>query len=189
VQDKPHIIREVDRVYAAHALEEIADEVKQLLANLGDQREFTRLIGTPTLTVEERGAVIERVFKGRVHDLLFRFLMIINRKNRQGLFPGVFHAFLDIYDERHGVVDVDTYAAEPLNDLQKAQITSSLSEALGRQVVVREHVDPSLIGGVKLRIGDQLIDGTVASQLRQLREALIAMGRDHAREKLSTLTA
>jgi len=165
----------------AHALEEVADELKQLLPNLGDQRDFTRLIGTPTLTVEERGAVIERVFKGRVHDLIFRFLMVVNRKGRHSLFPGVFHAFLEVYDERHGVIDVDTYSAQPLNDLQKAQITSSLSESLGRQVVVREHIDESLIGGVKLRIGDQLIDGTVAHQLRQMREELITTGRDHHR--------
>ncbi len=198
MQQQPNIIREIDRVYAtalvemaadAGRLEEVADEVKQLIEGLGDQTDFSRLLGAPTLAVEERAAIIERVFKGRVHDLVFSFLMVVNRKGRHELFPGVFHAFLDIYDERHGVIEVDAYSAHAMTELQKAQITSSLSESIGRQVVVREHVDASLIGGVKLRIGDQLIDGTVVHQLRQLRDELIEAGRQDARERLSALTA
>jgi F-type H+-transporting ATPase subunit delta len=73
-----------------------------------------------------------------------------------------------------GIVDAKVTTAEPIDRQAEAAIRQRLSSLVGKQVELRSEVDPSIIGGVVARIGDQLIDGSVSNQLRRLRDRLEA---------------
>ena len=68
-----------------------------------------------------------------------------------------------------------------MNEASVNQVAEAVGQVMGKQAVVHQYVDPTLIGGLKLRIADQLIDGSVATQLRLIRENMITTGRDHVR--------
>ncbi len=180
----------IDRTYAAALLQmadaegkldEVADEVNQLAQLLRDNVSLHELLACRTLTVHEMQSVLERLFAGRVSDLVYRFLQVVNRKSRLGELAGFLDAFNVLLDRKRGIVEVDLFTASQLDRPAVDRIATELGRKLNKQVVVHQSVDSSLIGGLKLRIGDQLIDASVASQLSQMKQKLIEQGREKAR--------
>lgn len=185
-----------DRTYAlallhladeAGQLDAIGDEVGQLADLFASQESLRKLLASPLISAAERRGSIERLFKGRINDVLYRFLHILNRKGRLGEFPGVARAFKVLHDEKRGIIAVDAYVAAPLDDAARARVADGIGSALGKTVQLQQHVDDTLIGGLKVRVGDQLIDATVATQLRLIREKLTAVGRDKARAAVAQM--
>lgn len=166
-------------------LEAIAEEVEQLGELLASNRDLAKLVSSRTLRAGERAGVIDRIFKGRVSDTLYRFLQVVNHKGRLGSLRGIVQAFGDLMDEHHGIVEVDAYVAQQMDDDQVAHMSEAIAQAIGRKVVLHQYVDPQLIGGLKIRIGDRLIDGSVAAQLKMMKQKLVATGREQARQLAS----
>lgn len=184
-------INTVDRLYGgalvemadeAGALDSMAEEVAGLGELLAQSPELEKLLASQVLSAKDRAASIERIFKGKVSDLLFRFLLVVNKKNRLADLPGILRAFGKGFAEKRGVIEVDIHTADALPADKLAGIAQGIGKALNRQVVPSAHVEPHLIGGLKLRIGDQLIDGSVATQLRLMTNRIVAAGRGKARE-------
>lgn len=179
----------VSRVYAQALLElaqakgevdSVAEEAGGLMALLGDA-DLKRLLYGRALSSAQRGGVVEQLFKGKVSDVLYRFIQVVNRKERLSALPGILSAFLSRVSEARGELDVDVYVAEALAGDAGQAVADSIGGAMGKKVQLREHVDPELIGGLKVRVGDRLIDGSVATQLRIMRRKLVEAGRERAR--------
>lgn len=163
------------------AIDEIAAELQQLLDLTQSEPELVQLISTRTMSASDRAGVITRVFKGRITDLVYHFLLTVNEKNRLDQLQGIIRAFVAMAQDRKGMIEADAYVATMLNDEGVQRISSGVGNVIGKQVLLRQHVDPALIGGLKLRIGDRLIDGSVATQLKIMRQRMINTGRDKAR--------
>ncbi len=173
----------------AGQLDEIAEEVGQLLLLLREHPELTSLLGSRVLSASERSASIERMFKGQVNDLLYRFIQVINAKGRTDKLVDILDALTEIIEQRQGTVEAEAWVAKELGADQAANLAEKLSAALGRNVVLQQKVDPKLIGGLKLRLGDQLLDGTVATQLKLLKHKIMEQGREKVRGNLAGLVA
>ena len=188
------VAQSIEHVYAAALVElaeqagdlaSVAQEVTDLLALFEQQPDVMRLISSRVLGDSERASSIERIFKGNVSDVLYRFMQVVNAKDRADLMSEIFLAVGQIVDAKSGKVQGEVWTAKELDNLQLAGMASKLGDALGRTVVLTQHVDEKLIGGMKLRIGDQLIDASVLSQLKQMKEKIIAEGRAKTREHLA----
>lgn len=180
----------VGRVYAAAlldlaraqgALESIDEEVTELLGLLRREPGLHKLLASPKLNASQRRELIDRLFNGKVSDLMFRFLQVVNRKGRLGDLESILVAFTQLAAEARGEADVDIYVAQPLEGEESRQVAESIGQAVGKQVRLRQHVDPELIGGLKVRVADRLIDGSVATQLKIMKQRLVAAGREKAR--------
>jgi F-type H+-transporting ATPase subunit delta len=189
-----NIAQTVEHIYAA-ALLNLAekagqvDEVRQEMNELGDllkqQPVLTKLLESRVLSRSERAGSIERIFKGNVSELLYRFVQVVNSKDRLAALADIITMYGKLVDRRNGIIDADVFVAALLDDSEVQRISSNLSEALGGNVVLHQSVDPSLIGGLKLRIGDRLIDGSVATQLKRLQQSIVDSGREAARGTLT----
>ncbi|MEM9883583.1 MAG: ATP synthase F1 subunit delta [Planctomycetota bacterium] len=162
-------------------LDAIGDEVAQLRRLIHDDADLCRLITHPVLDAAQRAGMLQRLFEGRVSDLLYRFLQTINRKGRLATLPGIAAAFAARLAEHRNELAVEAHVARPLDDATAGRVADGLGAALGKTVTLTQTVDPSLIGGLKLRIGDRLLDATVARQLKNMEQQLIAAGREKAR--------
>jgi F-type H+-transporting ATPase subunit delta len=100
---------------------------------------------------------------------LFRLL---RRKGRLGLGPSIASYFTELWDEERGIERAVVRTAVPIGDAERETIAAQLSQASGRQVQLEAEVDPSLIGGAVIRVGDRLIDGSTRTRLRALRTRL-----------------
>ena len=162
----------------------IALELKEVLAVVEAEPKILDLLSSVILPVETREASFRRIFENKISDLLFRFLAIVVRRNRFGELPGIGRAFAALIDDQFGTLEVDAYSASALDEATVLRITSHIGSVTGRQVRLNQYLEPSMISGIRLRIGDQIIDGAASTQLRKMREQLLESGRQAARTAL-----
>lgn len=163
-------------------IEAVVSELEEVLDLARSDRQFSEFLASPSVPMTGREASLERIFKGRLSDLALRFLLTLNRKRRLDHLPAIVAALDTMAQERFGRVEVDVFTAEPISADELRTIRDRLSQAIGREAIVHPYTEPSMIGGIKLRIGDRLIDGSLATQLRRLREQLAAHGTARVRE-------
>ncbi len=183
----------VERVYA-QALIDIADEaghlaqmaqqLEELRTLLDAHPDLLRLLASRVVPTRERANSIKAIFEGRISDTLYRFLQVINEKGRLVHLPGMIRAYAHLLDERNGIAEVDVFVADPLGESQIQKVADVIGGVVGCQVVLHQHVDPHLIGGLKVRVGDRLIDGSVATGLRLMHNRLTDVGHERARTDL-----
>ena len=162
-------------------LDRVAQEVEELSELLERDDGLVRLIRNPIIGRDQRREMLQRLFEGRVSDLLYRFLQVVNRKDRLNALPSIFAAFSKRVAVHQNRLEVDAYVARPLDEATADRVARGLGESLGKQVTLIQHVDESLIGGLKLRIGDQMLDASVQRQLQRIKQQLITAGREKAR--------
>lgn len=173
----------VARIYAHSLLELVSpkgrEAVESTQAELEDILEFARatpafaeFLSSRIVSAEHRAASIEKIFKGRASDLTLKFLLVLNMKGRLSHLSPIAAAFDSLVQEAFGRIEVDVYTADALNPDSVQGIRSRLGEALKRDVIVYPYTDENMIGGVKFRIGDQFIDASVATRLRQMRDQI-----------------
>lgn len=157
---------------------EMNDEIEQITDLMRGNARFAELLASPIIDAPKRADSLRRMFDGQVTDLMLRFLLVLNNKGRLAHFDSIAAAYDQMVQQRFGRVEVDVFTATPLSESQRATILSRVQEAIGKQPVLHAYTDESMLGGVKLRIGDQLIDGSVSGQLRRMRESMIASASD-----------
>jgi F-type H+-transporting ATPase subunit delta len=163
---------------------EVSDELEQLCDLARRERKFRDFLASPVVDRERRAKSLERILGNRVTDLTLRFLLVLNEKGRLDRLESVAAAVDHLVHEAFGRVEVDVFTPAPLGQAALDSVRQRVQAALGREPVLHTYTDPSMIGGIRLRIGDQLIDGSVSSQLRRLKGSLRASG-GALREKLS----
>jgi F-type H+-transporting ATPase subunit delta len=161
---------------------EIGGELEQI-AELGrGDRHFREFLASPIIEREKRGAALAQIFRDQVSDLTLRFLLVLNVKGRLGHLESINTAYDQLLQDAYGRVEVDLYTAAPLGEEVKSLIAERIQGAIGREPVLHAYTDPAMLGGIKLRMGDQLIDGSVAARLRRLRHALLTQGSARLRD-------
>lgn len=139
---------------------------------LAGSRELRALFASPIVAREKKEAVLGRLFEGRVDALTLRFLRLLVEKQREELVPAIVEAYRALSDTREGVVEAHVRSAQPLTDDERAALQRALTGRTGRAVRLVADVDPALIGGLVVRVGDRVYDRSLRHQLEQLREQL-----------------
>ena len=170
--------------------EACATELRELAEMIRADRRFGEFLKTPIIGEAARRASLERIVKGKVSDLVFRFVMVVANHGRAGRIADVADAFDALLQERLGRIEVDMFTVDgKAGDDVIATVKARVKEAFAKDAVLHQYADASMIGGVKLRIGDQLIDGSVATQLRNMRETVSSRGTGAIRSRLGDFLA
>ena len=163
-------------------ISETGDELQAVVGIVEGDPKISEFLRSPIVDRNRRGASLRTVFDGRVSDLLLRFLLVLNDKGRLGRVEDVAAAYEELLNARFGKVEVDVFTVEgSLDDAQLSLLADKVRARLGKEPVFHQYADPSLIGGLVLRVGDQLIDGSVRGRLRGLREAILDRGSSTVR--------
>ena len=165
-------------------LEEVADELEQVVELTRGHRALQEFLVSPIIDRETRGESLRRIFAGRISDLTLRFLVVLNRKGRLGHLASIHRAYDLLLQERFGRVEVDVFTATPVAEGQISTIKDLVHKALGKEPVMHRYVEPEMLGGIKLRIGDRLIDGSVAGRLQRMKESILTDGAGTLRGRL-----
>lgn len=142
------------------------------LVELLEGTEAGAFLAAPHIPFEAKQQFIGQALAGFLPEVRNLVLLLV-RRQRIRLLRRIFEEFSQLANEYRGVVVAEVTSAVPLEDADKAVIIRQLSELTGKRVILRTHVDPAILGGLIVRVGDKLIDGSVRTRLERLREALI----------------
>ncbi|QQE10874.1 ATP synthase F1 subunit delta [Planctomycetota bacterium] len=170
-------------------LETVAAELRELDRLIVEEPDMMRIMRNLAISKREKAGFIQRVFQGRFSDTLYKFLQVVNEKDRLVSLAGIVVAYDEMLRDRKNVVRVDAWVARELDAVEIAAVSQSIGESLGGKTVeLEQQVDESLIGGLKIKVGDKLIDASVSSQLKLMQQRLIEIGREKAREKAASMS-
>ena len=154
-----------------------ADEVLEELRWLADQADqdegLHHFLSSPMIDPEQRAGSIDKMFRGKLSDLLVDSLQVVNRKGRLALLPTIAETYRQDHRDLRGRVDVHVETAVPLSDTIRESLRATVSSYVGGEPNLHEKVDDSLIGGIVLRIGDQKVDASVKNEVRKYRSLLL----------------
>lgn len=151
----------------------VAEQVVQQLGTLVDDylagsEQLAAAFSSPRIDTEEKLRVIDRIFADEFHPILVKFLKVMAGRQRLGYVSAVRKAAEDIYDDMMGRVMAEVRTAIPLDDATRSQITAQICQKLNKDVRLIETVDPDLIGGIVVRVGDSVFDNSVANSLEKV---------------------
>ncbi len=122
---------------------------------------------------DRKAAVIDKAFKGRATDVLTHFLQVLNHHARLDALPAIAHAYRTLHDRKTGHLIIHVRSAVSLTDAERERIRADIRAVGQREPVLHETVDPSLLGGLIIRVQDWVYDATVRTRLLNIRNQLI----------------
>ena len=158
------------------AIEEAADELEAIVELARSDRSFGEFMSSSILAADKRAESLKAIFAGRITERMLRFLLVLNEKGRLGRLESIAEAFDMLLQDKFGRVEVGVWTAAPADELTLAAIRDRLRAALKREPVLHASVDETMLGGIRLQVGDQLIDGSVSTRLRRMKEQLSQRG-------------
>ncbi len=141
------------------------------LAALTGDPAFVEALQSDGMTDERFAVIVRRVLPGVTQKQLNLF-RLLRRKSRLALGPSIASYLHEAVDEERGVVRAVVTTAVELDDDRRRQVRERIATATGRVVELETRVDPSIMGGMVIRIGDQLVDGSTRARLQRLRAGL-----------------
>jgi len=155
------------------ALDQVAGEIESLGKLIEESADFRRLIETPLIdAAQQRKAALAALEAQGFSTAVRNFVGVVAANRRLSALPRFVSAFAALLAARRGVVTAEVATAHPLTDLQRTQLSARLTEAGYPNVRLAERVDPSLLGGLVLKIGARLYDTSLRSRLQRLTYAM-----------------
>ena len=158
-------------------LDEVASDLRQMRAMLAASVDLSRLVRSPILTRGEQGKAISVLATQAGFSPLVRdFLAVVAKNRRLFAIPAMIEAYLAKLAERRGEVTAEVTAARPLSETQLALLSEQLRRSVGRRVSVDARVDSGLIGGMIVKVGSRMVDGSLKNKLQRLQLAMKGIG-------------
>lgn len=171
----------------AERTEQTLGELEDILELARSEPKFGEFLASLILPAKSRAASIEKIFRHKASDLTVNFLLVLNAKDRLSHLPSIVAAFEQLVQESFGRVEVNVHTATPIEHDQLNMIRDRLRAVLNREPVMHAYTDPKMLGGLRLQIGDQLIDASVATQLRRMHDNLNTSAASRVRSQADSL--
>jgi len=167
-----------------HELAAEAGKVEAVEAALGDfetliseSAELKRLIESPVFSADEQAAAMDAILaKAKMEPLASNFMHVVARNRRLFALPAMIRAFRDIAARERGEVTAEVTSAAELNATQEKQLKATLKEVAGKDVKLSVTIDPSILGGLIVKLGSRQIDTSLKTKLSSLKLALKEVG-------------
>jgi len=147
-------------------------EVKELIKIIKDNPDFPVLLNSHFILKEERVEIVEKVFASIDLDIK-NFIKVIVENNRAIYLEEILIGFNSLVNESRGVIEGIVFTPYPLKEDELQKITSTISEIESHPIELKQIIDPSLIGGVKVAINDHVYDGSIKHNIEQMKKALL----------------
>jgi len=164
-----------DIALAQGAAEPAAKQLAAFGAAYGESAELRTFLASPAVNIEAKHAVIEKLMARMGASKIIRnFLFVIADHRRTQLLPEIVNAFQQVIRQRAGIAEAEVTSAVEMTAAQKKEMAKTLARLTGKKVETKYSLDPALLGGAVVRIGDTIYDGSLRSRLSELRVRLAA---------------
>ena len=172
---KPYAQALYDAAAEQDALDRIVGDANQVVDLAHESEDFEQFLTNPILSPQFKSEMFQQLLSEAVHPLTLNFLLLLASKQRERFLVAILLAFLKLVDLKAGRVVAQVTSAVPLSDAQQTSLVKQLSDYSGAEVRLELSEDTAIKGGIIVRLGDTVFDGSVATQLQRLR-SLLAKG-------------
>ena len=156
-------------IAAADKLEQTyLEELSAVCEVFGREPDFLKMLTTPSIAKEDKQKVLRAAFEGRVQPYLLNFLMLITDKGRVGLIHEMQQAYKEQYYFENGIVEVQAVTAQPMSEALTEKLKNKMSAVTGKRVVLQTSVDPAIIGGIVVKLGNEQFDTSLRTRLSEI---------------------
>jgi F-type H+-transporting ATPase subunit delta len=161
----------------------LVEEVSALVTDVLDKfPNLAQTLHSALIPHDEKMRMLDRVFGGRLSTEVMNFLKVLSKHSRLVLLRSAARQIKKLYAEQQGQMDIEVRVARAIDERLQGEIRTKLASSLGKEPLLHVVVDPTLIAGMVIRVGDRVYDGSVNTQFNLARKAMIA----HATELLET---
>jgi len=152
------------------ALDQVHKDMQLLDKTCTTSPDFVMMLRSPIIKHDKKRVILEKLFKSRVHKLSLAIIDILTEKNREPLLPAIAKEFHAAYNEYKGITKASVTTTIPVDAKLKAELEKIVKKLSGTdKIELQEKIDPELIGGFVLNVGDKQIDASIKSKLRTLK--------------------
>ena len=157
------------------AAEPMAKQLSEFGAAYAESAELRTFLATPGVTREVKHSVIEKLAaRMGMSKIIRNFLFVMVDNQRTLLLPDILAAFQEVIRRRQGVAEAEVSSAVKLSEAQKSKLLQTLERLTGKKIQAKYALEPDLLGGAVVRIGDTIFDGSLRSRLTEMRRRLTA---------------
>jgi F-type H+-transporting ATPase subunit delta len=154
-------------------VEEYLQELREVADLITTNTDIIQLINNPQISIPRKKEMMKSIFDGRVNDDLISFINILISKKRIHTINGILAEIEKIHLEQKNTVIAHVKTVVSLVDAEKEELIKKLKVKYNKNILLEEELDESIIGGVYIKIGDDIIDGTLRYRLNQLQELML----------------
>lgn len=161
----------------ANDLDATEADLKRFAALIDESADLQRMIRSPVFSADEQYRAISAVLeKAEIGGLVGNLVKVAAKNRRLFVLPDVITAFAQQLARHRGEVSAEVTSAEPLSDKHVAELKAALKASLGKDVALHTNVDPTLIGGLVVKVGSRMIDGSLRTKLNSLKLVMKEVG-------------
>ena len=164
-----------DVALAQGAADPTVKQINEFGTAYAQSAELRTFLASPAVTPEQKHAVIEKIIaRLGASKILRNFLFIIADSHRTQLLPEIIATFQEVLRQRQGIAEAEIFSAVELSAAQKKEFATTLAKLTGKKIETKYSLDPALLGGAVVRIGDTIYDGSLRNRLNEMRSRLAA---------------
>lgn len=152
-----------------NVLDKVKADMESFVSVCEENRDFSLMLKSPIIPHQRKAVILKKIFSGKVDELTLQAFDIITRKSRENLLEAIAEEFLHLYNIKKGLAEVSVTTSIELDKEMKAAFEKLSKEITGKEPLLEEKVDPEIIGGYILKVGDRQLDESVIGQLKELK--------------------
>ncbi|TYR33919.1 F0F1 ATP synthase subunit delta [Sphingobacterium phlebotomi] len=157
-------------------LDAVKKDMENVISVLKSNSELLAILKNPIIKGDKKRTILAAIFEGKINPIILSFFYILVNKGRAAILLDIAQEFVREYNEAKGIVKASVTSATTLSEANLADLQKIITEEIKAEVVLKNIVDPSLIGGFMVRVGDRQIDASIAGKLNKLEKHFAAQG-------------
>lgn len=156
------------------SVDKVEEQLQLIQQTVKESTDLKTMLNHPRIKGEDKKAVLEQIFKDEVNAEVINLLKVLVDRGREALLDELAGSYTAIANEARGIADMYVTSAEPLTEEDEDKLSKSFGKVLNKQLRIHTKVDSKVIGGVLVRIGNRVYDGTLAGKLTRFHQEMKA---------------
>ncbi len=163
----------IDLAVERNMMDTISGDVELIVSAMEKSPELNRALASPVIRPEVKSAILDEIFKAKLNSETMHFVRFLVKKGRENLLYEIARKFLELRDEKLGIVNVDIRTAFELTEQQKNDLKNKIEKMLKKTARIRVTIEPDVVGGFIAQVNDTVYDASVRHQLEILKQQLL----------------
>lgn len=152
-----------------NVLDNVKEDMESFINVCEESKDFALMLKSPIIPHQRKAEILKKIFTGKVNELTLLAFDLITRKSRENILEAIAEEFLHLYNVKKGLAEVSITTSIELDEEMRKAFEKLAKEITGMKPLLSEKVDPEIIGGYILKVGDRQLDDSVSGELKELK--------------------